>query len=69
MLTSSKYLMNSNPIRCMFCGEPFRHRDGHVEFWRTSTGDHFCSEFCAEDAAEALFKKSHATAPISLARW
>jgi hypothetical protein len=61
MLTSSRYLMNNGPICCMFCGEPFRRRDGFVEFWRTATGDHFCSEFCADDAEEALFKKRHAT--------
>jgi hypothetical protein len=57
MLTSSRYLMNGNPIRCMFCSEAFRPRDGYVEFWRTSTGHHFCSEFCADDAEEAHFRK------------
>jgi hypothetical protein len=68
MLTSSRYLTNNSPVHCMFCGEPFRPRDGCVEFWRTSTGDHYCSEFCADDAEEALFKRSHATASIALAR-
>ena len=47
MLTSSRYLMNGSPRCCMFCGEPFRPRDGYVEVWRTSAGQHFCSEFCA----------------------
>ena len=66
MLTSSRYLMNGSPIHCRFCGEPFRRRDGFVEFWRTATGDHFCSEFCADDAEEALFKQRHTTLPVEL---
>ena len=37
-------------------------RDGYVEFWRTSAGQHFCSEFCADDAEEALFRKRRAGA-------
>jgi hypothetical protein len=69
MLTSSRYLMNGSPIHCMFCGEPFSRRDGFVEFWRTATGDHFCSEFCADDAEEALFKWRHTSPPVELARW
>ena len=64
MLTSSRYLLNGSPIRCMFCSEPFRPRDGYVEFWRTSTGHHFCSEFCADDAEEAHFRKRRATPPV-----
>ena len=44
MLTSSWYLMNGSPRCCMFCGEPFQPRDGYVEFWRTSAGQHFCSD-------------------------
>jgi hypothetical protein len=62
MLTSSRYLMNGSPRCCMFCGEPFRARDGYVEFWRTSAGQHFCSEFCADDAEEALFRMRRAGA-------
>jgi MYM-type Zinc finger with FCS sequence motif len=60
MLTSSRYLINRSPTRCEFCGEPFPLRDGYVEFWRTSAGHHFCSEFCADDAEEAQFIKRHA---------
>jgi len=63
MLTSSRYLMNGSPRCCMFCGEPFRPRDGYVEFWRTSAGQHFCSEFCADDAEEAQFRKRRAVPP------
>jgi hypothetical protein len=46
----------------MFCREPFRPRDGDIEFWRTSAGQHFCSEFCADDAEEAQFRKRRAAA-------
>jgi hypothetical protein len=67
MLTSSRYLMNGNPIRCMFCSEAFRPRDGYVEFWRTSTGHHFCSEFCADDAEEAYFRKRRSTPSVAAA--
>ena len=63
MLTSSRYLMNGSPRCCMFCGEPFRPRDGYVEVWRTSAGQHFCSEFCADDAEEAQFRKRRAAPP------
>ena len=56
MLTSSRYLINGSPRCCMFCGEPFRPRDGYVEVWRTSARQHFCSEFCADDAEEAQFE-------------
>jgi hypothetical protein len=65
MLTSSRHLINSGPIHYIFCGEPFRLREGYVEFWRTSTGHHFCSEFCADDAEEARFRKRPATPPIT----
>jgi ribosomal protein L24E len=62
MLTSSRYVVNDSPRCCMFCGEPFRPCDGYVEFWRTSAGQHFCSEFCADDAEEAQFRKRRAAA-------
>ena len=63
MVTSSRYLMTESSTRCAFCNKPFCPRDGHVEFWRTSEGHHFCSEFCADDAEEAQFQKRH-TAPL-----
>ena len=65
MLTSSRYLINGSPRCCMFCGEPFRPRDGYVEVWRTSAGQHFCSEFCADDAEEARFRKRRAAPPTA----
>ena len=61
MITSSRYVMSGSPTRCAFCNLPFRLRDGYLEFWRTSDGRHFCSEFCADDAEEAQFRRSRAT--------
>jgi ribosomal protein L24E len=52
----------------MFCGEPFRPRDGYVEVWRTSAGQHFCSEFCADDAEEAQFRRRRAGLPAAAAQ-
>ena len=60
MVTSSRYLMTESSTRCAFCNKPFRPRDGYFEFWRTSDGQHFCSEFCADDAEEAQFQKRRA---------
>jgi hypothetical protein len=57
MLTSSRYLMSGSPTCCTFCDQPFRPRDGHIEAWRTTNGQYFCSEFCADDAEEAQFQK------------
>jgi len=56
--------MNGSHRCCMFCGEPSRPRDGYVEVWRTSAGQHFCSEFCADDAEEAQFRRRRAAPPI-----
>jgi hypothetical protein len=60
MLTTSKYIMHGNSSRCAFCNRAFRSREGYVEFWRASNGEHFCSEFCADDAEEARFCNQHA---------
>jgi hypothetical protein len=54
MLTTSKYIMHGSSTRCTFCNKPFCFRDGYVELWRTANGEHFCSEFCADDAEEAV---------------
>ena len=59
MLTSSRYLTTMSAARYAFCNKPFPSRDGYLEFWRTSDGRHFCSEFCAEDAEEAQFRQPH----------
>jgi len=60
VVTSSRWVMTGSPTSCAFCNQPFRIRDGHLEFWRASTGHHFCSEFCAADAEEAQFRKHRA---------
>ena len=60
MLTTSKYIMSGGSTRCAFCKRPFCSQDGYVEFWRASNGEHFCSEFCADDAEEARFCNQHA---------
>jgi hypothetical protein len=62
MVTSSRYLVTLSPARCAFCNEFLPSRDSCVEFWRTSDGRHFCSEFCADDAEEAQFRERHAIA-------
>ena len=59
MLTTSKYIMHGSSTRCTFCKKPFCTRNGYVEFWRASNGEHFCSEFCADDAEEARFRVQH----------
>jgi hypothetical protein len=58
MLTTSKYIISGGSTRCAFCKRPFCSQDGYVEFWRASTGEHFCSEFCADDAEEERFRVS-----------
>jgi hypothetical protein len=58
MVTSSQHLRNVTPIRCTFCCKALRPRDGCVEAWRTPSGDYFCTEFCADDAAEAQFQNA-----------
>jgi hypothetical protein len=59
MLTTSKYIMSGGSTRCAFCKRPFCSQDGYVEFWRASNGEHFCSEFCADDAEEERFRVQH----------
>jgi hypothetical protein len=56
MSTNSRYLRKGAPTKCARCGQPFRILDLHVECWRSSNGEFFCSEFCAEDAEEAAFQ-------------
>ena len=67
MLTTSKYIMHRSSTRCAFCNQPFGTRDGCVEFWRASNGEHFCSEFCADDAEEARFRVQHAVFSVPTA--
>src|ERR1700721_3557279 len=67
MLTTSKYIMPGSSTRCTFCNKPFCTRNGYVEFWRASNGEHFCSEFCADDAEEARFRVQHAVFSVPTA--
>jgi hypothetical protein len=49
-------LLRNIPGGCAFCGEPFRRGQENAEIWRSTTGQYFCSEFCADDAEEASFQ-------------
>jgi hypothetical protein len=57
MLMTSHYLQAGAPTCCCFCGCGFKTIEGHMQAWRTSTGQYYCSEFCAEDAAESAFRR------------
>jgi hypothetical protein len=59
MSPNSYYLRKGAPTKCVRCGQPFRIVDHHMECWRSSNGEFFCSEFCAEDAEEAAFQAQH----------
>jgi hypothetical protein len=40
MVTNSRYLMTGSSTRCAFCSQPFRVRDGYVEYKdRQQTGE------------------------------
>ena len=61
MLITLYGIRPSVPEACAFCGNPFHRVEGAVQIWRSTTGQCFCSEFCADDAEEAQFQKLHAT--------
>ena len=42
--------------RCAFCRKLLPVNDGQVLAWRSANGLFFCTEFCADDAEEALFQ-------------
>ena len=42
--------------RCAFCRKLLPVNDGQVLAWRSTNGLFFCTEFCADDAEEALFQ-------------
>ena len=56
MAINSYELKNGVATKCAHCGQPFRITEGRMECWRSSTGALFCTEFCADDAEEALFQ-------------
>jgi hypothetical protein len=37
-------------------GQPFKVHDNHVAAWRSTNGQLYCSEFCADDEKEAAFR-------------
>jgi hypothetical protein len=41
---------------CAFCRKLLPVNDGQVLAWRSANGLFFCTEFCADDAEEALFQ-------------
>jgi hypothetical protein len=47
---------HGTPTKCAHCGQPLRIVGTHIDCWRSSSGEFFCSEFCAEDAEEAAFQ-------------
>ena len=53
------------PAGCAFCGEPFRRGQENAEIWRSTTGECFCSEFCADDAEEASFQNKRKQLTLS----
>ena len=56
MIVNSRYLSGGSPTICAHCKQPFPVVDGHVSAWRSSTGQYFCNEFCAEDEEESCFQ-------------
>jgi hypothetical protein len=57
MSTNLYALKDGAPSKCTHCGEPFRIKDDRVNCWRSSSGNFFCNEFCADDAEEAAFQR------------
>jgi len=43
------------PGACAFCAKPFHGGEAAVQIWRSTSGQYFCSEFCADDAEEVCF--------------
>jgi hypothetical protein len=56
MKINTRYLIGGVPTTCAHCEQPLSVVNGHVEAWRSTTGEYFCNEFCAEDAEEASFR-------------
>jgi hypothetical protein len=55
MTANSCNLQKGIATKCAHCGQPLRIVDNHVECWRSSNDEFFCSEFCAEDTEESSF--------------
>jgi hypothetical protein len=41
---------------CAFCRKLLPVNNGEVLAWRSTNGEFFCTEFCADDAEEARFQ-------------
>jgi hypothetical protein len=53
---SSRQLQDDSQTCCAFCRKAFSAVNGQTKLWRAPTGLLFCSEFCADDAEEAIFQ-------------
>ena len=56
-VVSRRMAIPNPPSRCAYCGQPFKQRENHVYAWRSSTGNLYCSESCADDEEESTFQK------------
>jgi hypothetical protein len=56
VLSNSTGLRDGTPTRCARCGEPLRITEFGLQCWRSSDGEFYCNEFCADDADEAAFR-------------
>jgi uncharacterized paraquat-inducible protein A len=56
IFAKSQEVKEGTSTKCAHCGQPFRIKDHHAECWRSSNGNLFCNEFCADDAEEAAFQ-------------
>ena len=44
-------------VRCAYCRKPFALVGGRMQSWRAPSGLRYCTEFCADDAEEAVFQQ------------
>jgi hypothetical protein len=44
-------------IGCAYCGKPLALIGGRTQSWCAPSGLRYCTEFCADDADEAVFQK------------
>jgi hypothetical protein len=51
MLRTSAVVIQSQPSRCAFCGEPFPFVGSRARSWRVGNR-YACNEFCAEEEAD-----------------
>jgi hypothetical protein len=56
MMLNSRYFTGGASTTCAHCKQPLPIVNGHMVAWRSTTGDYFCNEFCADDAEEGSFQ-------------